>query len=80
MPHNAVQLEINAMPSKYIRRADAAAYIQEKGLPCTTSTLAKYASLGGGPAYAKFGNVPVYTHADLDAWVESRMQRHDEVA
>ena len=73
-------MEINAMPSPYIRRADAAAYIREQGLPCTTATLAKYASLGGGPAYAKFGNAVVYTRADLDAWVESRMQRHDEVA
>jgi len=68
------------MPSPYIRRADAAAYVREKGLPCTTSTLAKFASLGGGPAYAKFGHVVVYTREDLDAWIESRMQRHDEVA
>ena len=62
------------MPSKYIRRVDAARYIKEQGLPCEVSTLAKYASMGGGPSYKKYGNVPVYTHADLDDWIESRMR------
>jgi hypothetical protein len=58
---------------KYLRRADAARYIREAyGIPCVATTLAKYASIGGGPAFRKAGKFPIYSRSDLDAWAEQR--------
>jgi hypothetical protein len=57
-----------------MRRADAARYIREAhGIPCAPATLAKYACIGGGPAFRKAGNVPIYSRADLDAWARARL-------
>jgi hypothetical protein len=56
-----------------MRRADAARYIRENhGIPCSPATLAKYACLGGGPAFRKAGRFPVYSRDDLDVWARSR--------
>jgi hypothetical protein len=56
-----------------LRRADAAAYIKrEFKIPCSRQTLAKYAVIGGGPAYHLVGRYPMYRTADLDDWVASR--------
>jgi hypothetical protein len=38
-----------------------------------TSTLAKLATIGGGPPYELFGRWPVYLEAQLDKWVEDRL-------
>jgi hypothetical protein len=35
--------------------------------------LAKYAVLGGGPVFQRIGRDPVYTPADLDEWVASKL-------
>jgi len=57
-----------------MRRADAARYIREAyGIPCAPTTLAKYAVLGGGPAFRKAGKFPIYSRDDLDAWAEKRL-------
>ena len=38
------------VPSRLLRRVEAAQYIQNKwGYPCSPRTLAKYAVVGGGP-------------------------------
>ncbi len=58
---------------KYHDRKEAEAYLAERGLSITKNTLQKYATTGGGPAYRKFGNRVVYTTADLDAWIESKL-------
>jgi hypothetical protein len=60
--------------SKYLRRADAAAYIRDGwGLPCSARWLAKLAVVGGGPIYCKAGRTPLYTTADLDQWAKGRI-------
>lgn len=61
------------MSQRYLRRAEAAQHLREQGLPCSEKTLAKYAVIGGGPIYSKFGRYPVYTAEDLDAWARARI-------
>jgi hypothetical protein len=57
-----------------MRRADAARYIRETyGIPCATSTLAKYACIGSGPAFRKAQKFPVYSRDDIDAWAKQRL-------
>jgi len=59
-----------------MRRADAARYIREThGIPCAPTTLAKYAVLGGGPAFRKAGKFPIYSRDDLDTWAHSRISK-----
>ena len=62
---------------KRLRRRDgASAYIQETyGIPCSPKTLAKYAVVGGGPAFRKAGRFPLYADPDLDAWARSKLSR-----
>ena len=59
-----------------MRRAEAASYLRgAHGLPCTPATLAKYACIGGGPAFCKVGKFPIYSRDDLDAWANRRLGR-----
>lgn len=58
----------------YLRRIDAARYVRERwGAPCSAKWLAKLAVVGGGPQFRKIGRYPMYTRADLDAWIEGRI-------
>jgi hypothetical protein len=58
----------------YLRRAEAAEYVLERwGAPCSAKWLAKLAVVGGGPQFRKIGRFPVYSRADLDAWIEARI-------
>ena len=62
--------------ANFLRRTDAARYIREAhGIPCAPTTLAKYAVLGGGPAFCKTGKFPIYLRDDLDAWAEKRRSK-----
>jgi hypothetical protein len=62
------------VPSRLLRRVEAAQYIQNKwGYPCSPRTLAKYAVVGGGPPFRKAGRYPLYSAADLDEWVSSKL-------
>ncbi|MER9142039.1 hypothetical protein NKH92_05025 [Mesorhizobium sp. M0871] len=65
----------SAIPGpRFLRRAEAASYINSKfGFPCSKQWLAKLAVTGGGPVYRKAGRTPIYSPADLDAWAESRI-------
>ena len=57
-----------------MRRADAARYIRENhGIPCSPATLAKYACIGGGPAFRKAGKFPIYSRDELDTWANQRL-------
>ena len=57
-----------------LRRKEASSYLTaEWGLSVAPTTLAKYASVGGGPRYQKFGRTPVYSPADLDEWATDRL-------
>lgn len=58
----------------YLTRKEASSYLMEKGLNRTPATLAKYATIGGGPKFRKFGKMQVvYDVADLDAWVAEQL-------
>jgi hypothetical protein len=74
LPFAASQLlaKENAL-RKYLTRAEAAAYLTERGLPISKNTLGKMATVGGGPPYQLFGNKAVSTPAQLDEWVEAKL-------
>ena len=58
----------------FLRRTDAARYVENShGVPCAPRTLAKLATLGGGPQIHYFGKTPLYRPSDLDAWVAERI-------
>ena len=61
------------MEKEYLTRREAAAFVREKGLPCALATLAKLATVGGGPNFRKFGRNVVYLPSDLDAWISNRL-------
>jgi hypothetical protein len=65
---------MESQPTMNMRRADAARYIRETyAFPCVPTTLAKYACLGGGPAFRKAGKFPIYSRDDLDEWAKERL-------
>jgi hypothetical protein len=66
--------ELKAAAPLFLRRVDAANYLQQRyGLRCAKQTLAKLAVLGGGPVFRNAGRVPLYAPSDLDEWALSRM-------
>ena len=57
-----------------LRRVDVPAYLALKhGIDIAVSTLAKMASIGGGPAMQYSGRIPLYHLTDLDTWAEQRL-------
>ena len=57
-----------------LRRVEASKYLLEiHGIERKPATLAKYATMGGGPDFQKAGRVPLYTPAGLDAWADSML-------
>jgi hypothetical protein len=61
------------MQVQYLRRAQAAEYLKSKYGFGATKTLAKLATLGGGPKFRMTGRFPVYALEDLDNWALGRM-------
>lgn len=59
----------------YLRRAEAAQYLQQRYGCYTVQSLAVLACKGGGPVYSKIGKFPLYRPTDLDSWMQSRMTR-----
>ena len=59
----------------FLRREQAAAYLQERYGAYTTETLAKLATIGGGPPFQKFGRFPLYRPDLLEKWALSRMSK-----
>jgi len=60
--------------TKYLERTEAAIYLTEQlGLRVAKGTLQKWATVGGGPAYRRFGKRAVYLIEDLQAWAESKL-------
>ena len=58
--------------SRRLRRKEASAYLREEwGISRTPTTLAKLATIGGGPPYEKDGRIPLYTPPVLDSWARS---------
>jgi hypothetical protein len=60
---------------RYLRRIEAAEYLHNRYGFCSPKSLAKYATLGGGPAYRLVGRFPVYKTEDLDSWALSKLSR-----
>ena len=59
-----------------LRRCEASTYLEQKhGLTVAVATLAKYATLGGGPAFNLFGRFPLYEPSTLDAWASQKLGR-----
>jgi hypothetical protein len=60
-------------PAQYLRRKQAGEYLKSCYGHGSPRTLAKLATLGGGPIYRKFGRIVVYDPADLDSWALARL-------
>ena len=58
---------------KLLNRFEAAQFIQNCGIPAKASTLAKYASIGGGPAMRKFGRRVLYEREEILKWIEAKL-------
>jgi hypothetical protein len=54
--------------AEYHRRKEAAQYLKSKYGHGSAKTLAKLASIGGGPAMVYAGRIPFYTTEALDEW------------
>ncbi len=60
--------------NEYLNRREAAEYVSRKGLKISHNTLQKFATVGGGPIYRRFGNKSVYIADDLDAWIAKKLK------
>lgn len=57
-----------------LRRAEASEYLlHAHGLPVAVATLAKWATIGGGPGFQKAGAIPLYPREELDRWAMERL-------
>ena len=57
-----------------LRRDEAAAYLEQRhGVTVAVGTLAKWATVGGGPAFQRFGRKPLYEPSALDAWATKKL-------
>jgi hypothetical protein len=57
-----------------LRRSDVPTYLATKhGIDIAVSTLAKMATVGGGPAMQYSGRIPLYAVTELDVWAEERL-------
>lgn len=65
-----MQQEKNTPPN--LSRVEAAQFLTDHGFPISHRTLAKYACLGGGPNYRKFGTRALYSPDGLLAWAEAK--------
>lgn len=59
--------------TQYLRRKDAARYLIDRYGHGSPRTLAKLATIGGGPQFRRFGRIVVYDPSDLDKWALSRL-------
>lgn len=60
-------------PSQYLRRAQAAEFLKSKYGHGSTRTLAKLATIGGGPEMVYCGRIPLYSEEALDDWAMSKL-------
>ena len=63
-----------ALRKPRLRRWEASQYLETvHGLRVAPATLAKWASVGGGPAYHKCSRTPLYPIVELDRWAIARL-------
>ena len=63
---------MDADQNRRLRRREAAKFLTNEGYPVAPSTLAKLASIGGGPEFESFGRLPLYRPDALLFWAKSR--------
>jgi hypothetical protein len=63
--------QYQSQQDRYLRRSEAADYLKSKFGHGSKRTLAKLATIGGGPVFRKVGKLVVYTTNDLDIWALS---------
>lgn len=68
-----MQVESTTTQAKYLDRNEAAAYLTSQGLRISKATLQKFATVGGGPSYQRFGHRVVYQLSELDSWAQSKL-------
>ena len=66
-------MSIEAAGPRRFRRREAAQFLTDLGYITASSTLAKYASVGGGPRFRSWGRIPLYDEPDLLEWAEGRL-------
>lgn len=63
-----------ALRKPRLRRWEAPEYLRlVHGIEVAPATLAKWASVGGGPAFQKVNRTPLYPVAELDAWAAAKL-------
>ena len=60
-------------PDVLLNRRDLAAALMNEGFKVAPATLATLAVRGGGPAYQKFGRVPLYRWSTALSWARGRL-------
>jgi hypothetical protein len=60
-------------PAQYLRRKQAGEYLKSRYGFGSEKTLAKLASVGGGPEFRKAGVAAVYEPAKLDEWALAKI-------
>ena len=72
--HQILNSSIGAGQRPRLRRADVPTYLATKhGIDIAASTLAKMATIGGGPPMQYSGRIPLYHVSDLDEWANQRL-------
>jgi hypothetical protein len=61
------------MQQRLLSRVEVAEYLAAKGQPVAVATLAKYATIGGGPTFRKFGRRVRYSPDALDTWASNKL-------
>lgn len=51
---------------------EASARFAAQGFPLAVATLSKLRTIGGGPAFLRYGRRVLYRPSALDAWIASR--------
>ena len=60
--------------TRRLRRKEASAYLRDEwGIIRTPNTLAKLATIGGGPPFEKDGRFPLHTEEGLDEWARAQL-------
>lgn len=57
----------------YHARKLAVKFLNDRGFPVTSATLATMATRGRGPPFFKFGRYALYSEADLLRWAAERL-------
>ena len=65
----------NIDEERRLNRLESSIFLKERGYNVACSTLAKYATVGGGPEFECFGRRPLYRPAKLLEWVAAKTSR-----